>query len=280
MLPEHIINIHGHLRVDQDIPARVRFWEQWNVRKFIALALPERYAVSGYHGNDGVRKWMREFPDVIVGMACMESRPANPHVAEDVDRFKDQGFTGLKFIDAAVPYNAEQLFPIFERAEALQMPILFHCGILAVTPDGRDRELGTDVNNMRPIYLDRVTRCFPELRIIGAHLGYPWPHEAALMVNTHKNIYFDLTGGGGNKEREYQLRRFFAPAPGANLTCPAEHPALACFEKLCFGTDNPEPDIWVPLSQRLLDYLDIPEPTRQKFWYKNAAHIFNWTEFQ
>ena len=63
------------------------------------------------------------------------------------------------------------------------------------------------------------------------------------------------------------------------LDDPQENIALELFEKsLCFGTDNPEPDVWVPNSEFIMDQLQIPDPVRKKFYFETAARLFGWKD--
>jgi predicted TIM-barrel fold metal-dependent hydrolase len=48
---------------------------------------------------------------------------------------------------------------------------------------------------MQPIYLDGVSVAFPELRIIGAHLGDGLYDSAAAVARWRRNVYFDISGG-------------------------------------------------------------------------------------
>ena len=54
---------------------------------------------------------------------------------------------------------------------------------------------------------------------------------------------------------------------------PSENRALSYFEKFCFGTDNPEPSVWVPASENIMDALEIPDDLRRRFYWDNAAAI-------
>jgi len=48
---------------------------------------------------------------------------------------------------------------------------------------------------MQPIYLDGISVAFPELKIIGAHLGYGLYDSAAAVARWRRNVYFDISGG-------------------------------------------------------------------------------------
>jgi uncharacterized protein len=272
-----VINMHTHLRLKDDLPARVANWRKWNLRKVVCLSMHDRWRAAGYCVNRDFPEIMRRHADIIVGFAGVNLVAGEVESPDALDRFREQGYAGLKFEDNSYPYNHDIYWPLYERAERLGMPVLFHTGFLAPlkvegsNPDARDR---IDAENMRPYLLDRVARAFPKLAIIGAHLGLPHPAEAISVMN-HPNVYFDFSGGGGSERHVRLVTAALAPPlPGSNLADPNENPALGLFEKkLVFGTDNPEPDVWVPASETIMDALGIPPPIREKFYYGTAAAI-------
>ncbi|MCC6442921.1 MAG: amidohydrolase family protein [Armatimonadetes bacterium] len=106
-----------------------------------------------------------------------------------------RGFRGLKFIFPARPYDDDEYFPIYEAAARARMACLFHTGIVIGTArsEGRYdylRRWRDSSNYMRPACLDRIARAFPEMTIIGAHLGAgAWYEEAAETMVWNANIY-------------------------------------------------------------------------------------------
>ena len=81
----------------------------------------------------------------------------------------------------------------------------------------------------RPIpYLDRVALDFPELTIVGGHIGYPWTDEMISLATKYPNVYIDTSA---YKARRYpaRARRVHArprPAEGAvRLELPGLAPA-------------------------------------------------------
>jgi hypothetical protein len=255
--PKYIVNIHGHLHHSQDIEARIRIWRENNVRKFCALCLPAsmRYSAGrGHFLNEDLVPWLKRHPDIIVGMGApdMSATPDHPDL---VDQLKEWGFHGLKCIGSVYPYN--------------------HW--LASPQDGTERPIGINSDNYRPYRLDRIARAFPRLKIIGAHLGKPHADEALQMMK-FPNVYFDFSGGSGAKPHVMWMIKALSGLPGANMSDPAENPALTYFDKLCFGTDNPEPPVWIGASERIMDALGIPDETREGFYWRHAAEIFDWTE--
>ncbi|MFH1022382.1 MAG: amidohydrolase family protein [Planctomycetota bacterium] len=266
--PSRIINVHTHLHHDQDLDARLRLWREWNVQKVCIQTLAskpgERFC------NDEVAALIQKYPDIIVGFGKVDLG-FTPDGPEAIDRLKDQGFTGLKFIWPSYPYDDERYYPLYERAQVLSMPILFHTGFSSIQPaDGANR---ISVEKMRAARLDTIGRAFPKLRMIMAHLGNPEFHVGLDIITEFPNIWAEFSGAGGSKWRETTLRKVFAPLPGANMADPEENQALRWFGKLCFATDNPDPPKWVNLCLRLMDELQIPDDIRERFWWRNAAGV-------
>ena len=139
--------------------------------------------------NDQVAAAVARHPDVIIGFAFLPLGDAGP---DDVRALHARGFRGLKFIRPPAPYDDQGFYPIYEAAEELGLVCLFHTGIVARTPLDRARNVNNERH--RPICLDTIARAFPQLTIIGAHLGNPWYDEAAMACRWNPNLYFDLSG--------------------------------------------------------------------------------------
>jgi hypothetical protein len=136
-------------------------------------------------GNEAVREAFTKYPDFLIGFAYVRLGIDRPWV---VDEIKAQGFGGIKVISPLDDYMR-----LYERAARHKLPILFHTGTVGSL--GLDHEYDVSSDRMRPIKLDRIARTFPELPLIGAHLGVPWIDEAASLMCGHPNVYFDMSGG-------------------------------------------------------------------------------------
>jgi len=262
-----IINVHTHIHRSQNVDERVRLWRECGLVKVCVQSL----SIDGNertYGNDEIAQWMRKYPDLILGFA-LPKLSWDVDSADTIDRFKEQGFTGLKFIAPSYAYDDDRYFPLYERAEQLGMPILFHTGFLSISPSQRER--GISQEKMRALRLDTIGRAFPGLRMMMAHLGNPQFDVGLNVISEFPNIWGEYSGAGGGKYRETALRRVFAPLGGADMADPEENLALRYFRKLCFATDNPDPPIWIALNRRLMDWLEIPDDLRQDFWHRNAA---------
>ena len=96
--------------------------------------------------NGDVLRAVTSHPDRFIGLGVVR---LGRDGADAVDRLREQGFLGLKIARSSVDYDDDRCFPVYERAERLRLPILFHTGFqLLTTFDGED-----DVSSarMRPI---------------------------------------------------------------------------------------------------------------------------------
>lgn len=56
----------------------------------------------------------------------------------------------------------------------------------------------------RPIYLDQVALDFPDLTIVGGHIGYPWTEEAVAVATKHAQMFFYRAKGILERESQRQ----------------------------------------------------------------------------
>ncbi len=87
------------------------------------------------------------------------------------------GTTGL-------PPTDKHYWPVYLQCVELGVPVCIqvgHTGPLLPSECGR------------PIYLDEVALAFPELTIIGCHLGQPWHEEMMTLAWKHENVYIETS---------------------------------------------------------------------------------------
>lgn len=116
--------------------------------------------------------------------------------------------------------------------------------------------------NMRPFHLDTIANRFPNLKIIGAHMGGTGNYdEAASVARWRRWVYLDLSGGR-TIERHSVERNLI----GKEIA----------LEKLIFGSDCAADEIHehVERFERIFDDLSLSEEERDLIWYRNAAEMF------
>jgi len=257
-----IIDCHHHLGSEPDYAAKL-------VDECARLGIGKVCTIApwGEEGNDRLAALLPKYGDVILGFAIVRWSEDTP---DDIARYHDQGFTGLKFIIPPAPYDDELWFPLYEKAQELGMPCLFHLGIVS-----RSDELGHTLvrnNYMRPIYLDTIARRFPQLQIIGAHLGNPWYEEATMSARWNPNLYFDLTGSTLKKKSPEFLGQLLWWTP---FTRYRDAEGRYAWEKIVFGSDVPYYEIHDVLHDyhRAMSALGLSEELKWKVLGGTAARV-------
>lgn len=213
-----IIDGHSHLFPERGYAERLlREYDRLGIDVVCLSGLGEMFALAT---NDDVEKACRSHPDRIVGFGFFR---LGRDKASRVKEFHERGFRGIKVTCPTSDYDDDRFLSVYAKAEELSMPVLFHLGIVTTAPGRRD-----DVTSrwMRPIHLDRLAHLFPDLPLIGAHLGVPWYAEMAELPRFHKNVYIDITG---------KLTGWRAHLGPADIRRLLWYPGA--FEHLIFGTD-------------------------------------------
>ena len=108
----------------------------------------------------------------------------------------------------------------------------------------------------RPIYIDRVVLDFPDLTIVGGHIGYPWTEEAIAVATKHENFYIDTSA--------YTAKRY-PPELVRYLQTNGK-------KKVLFGTNYP----MITPAQALsgVAELELSAETQNLFLGGNAQRVF------
>lgn len=265
-----LIDSHHHLNPGRGYTAKLlRACDKLGIDYVCVLGMP---AYMGLSTNEDVEKAIAESHGRIKGFAWIDLGRDRP---DKVDEMKDRGFTGLKLIKPKYNYDHGSFYPIYERAEELQMPGLFHLGVVVPRPGFADMDVSSA--RMRPIHLDPLARAFPRWTIIGAHLGNPWHKEAAMCARWHVNLYFDLTGSTLKKCTPEELDRWLWWRKDSRYRDPKGRDA---WEKILFGSDVPAGEIHDVMNdyRRVMDALNIRQSIRRKIWGKTAARLLGITK--
>ena len=249
------IDTHAHLypssRYLGDLLA---IYDRLGIERVCLSGLGEPFALAG---NSDVARAIGAAPDRVVGYYFVR---LGQHDVGDADRAVDAGFRGLKFTIPLHPYDDERFFPLYQRAEALGLPCLFHTGIVttaAYTP-------GVSSAKMRPAHLDAIAREFPRLACVCAHMGMPWYEEAAAIVRILPNVYLDISGApaGWRKQKPAAFFHETLYWPGA-------------WRKLLWGSDVPATDVEAALQrdQALVEELGLSESDGDAFFRDTALRL-------
>jgi uncharacterized protein len=109
----------------------------------------------------------------------------------------------------------------------------------------------------RPIpHIDQIALDFPELVIVGGHIGYPWTEEMIAVCRKHENVYID-TSAYTAKRLPPELVAYMKTKSGRR--------------KVLFGTNFPM--IFPAHALEGLDELGLDSETRELFLAGNARRL-------
>ncbi|MDI6451103.1 TatD family hydrolase [Sedimentisphaerales bacterium M17dextr] len=196
---------------------------------------------------DPILRWCREIrSDRLIPFPSVH--PADPKMAERIDRIAAEGFLGVKLHPFYQDFYAAEdgMLKLYERASARKLLLVMHTGFDIAFPRQRRAD---------PETLRRITERFPELRLVATHLGawQQWDEVRRHLLG--RPIYMEISMSMEDL------------GPAASREMLMAHPA----EYLLFGTDSPWTDQVATLAR--LRSLDLPEPRLSRILYQNACAL-------
>lgn len=134
-----------------------------------------------------VAKVVEDHPDRVSGLYGIDPWMGMKGVKEFETAVRDYGFIGghVHPFGFDRPVDHAKWYPFYTKAAELGVPIEFQLGHSA---EFMPSEHG------KPIRIDQVAIDFPELKLIGAHHGWPWVEEMISMAWKHPNVYVAVSG--------------------------------------------------------------------------------------
>ncbi len=172
-----------------------------------------------YIPNDFIADYVKKDLSRFIGFMSVD--PNDKNCIKEMERSKKElGLKGLKLLPMYQNFNPTDhkiAYPVYEKAQEMNLPILFHMG----TTYTRESKL----KYTQPILIEEVAHDFPNLKMIIAHLGHPWEEETIVLIRKQPNIYSDISA------LYYRPWQFYN-----SLRLAKEY---GVFDKLLFGTDYP-----------------------------------------
>ena len=152
--------------------------------------------------------------------------------------------------DELAPDHAKY-YPFYAKCVELDIPIQMQVGqSMIYSKDYPCRSVG------KPITLDAVACDFPELRIIGIHVGIPWTDEMIAMAWKHDNVFI----GSDAHSPKYWPESFVRYINSYGQ------------DKVIFGTDFPVLDFQRTMEE--IKALNLKPEVLQKLLHDNTRRIY------
>ena len=206
--------------------------------------------------NADIARICKDSDGRFVGFGSVD--PNREDALERLARFPGLGLTGLKLHPTMQAFDPgdDRFLPFFDAAAELGLVLLTHAGtsgLGAGEPGGQ----GLRIDLARPILLDRIAARHPRMRIVLAHVGWPWHLEAVAMALHKSNVYLDISGWKYRYLPEEVRREIPRRLRG----------------QFCFGTDFPMFSPEACLTE--LNRLELPEDVKQAVLHDNAAALLS-----
>lgn len=200
-----------------------------------------------------VAAYCQQFPDRFSGLAGVDPFRGMRGVAELEVAVRDHGFVGAHLYPHwfELPPDHAKYYPYYAKCCELDIPIMMQVGQNLVY--NRTRALPSVG---RPICLDQVAIDFPELRLIGIHIGVPWTDEMIAMAWKHENVFIGA---------DAYAPKYWPPQFVHYLNSYGQ-------DKVLFGTDWPVID--PERAMREIEELELRPESERKFMRDNAVRVF------
>ena len=199
----------------------------------------------------------QRYPDRFSGLAGVDPTRGMQGLRDLEYAVKEYGFVGAHLYPHwfGLPPDHARYYPIYAKCCELEIPLMMQVGHCLRYQ--RERILPSVG---RPITLDQIAIDFPELVLIGIHLGYPWTEEMISVAWKHEHVYI-----------------------GSDAYAPRHWPeSFVHFintwgkDKVLFGTDWPVIDPERAITE--IDALELRPESKQKFLRDTALRLFRLPE--
>jgi len=207
-------------------------------------------------GNEMVADLVKRYPDrFVIGAGTLDPRDKPMEVVRRVRYLVEElGMRAIRLEPYAYgngmwapPPSDKMYWPVYVACAELRVPVCIqvgHTGPLLPSECGR------------PIYLDEVALAFPELTIIGCHLGQPWHEEMMTLAWKHPNVYVETSARPANRWPESFVE--FVRTWGQ--------------DKVIWATDYPL--LSFKRCRDDVEALDLPSEVKSKLLRDNAIRAF------
>ncbi|MBQ8927519.1 MAG: amidohydrolase family protein [Oscillospiraceae bacterium] len=177
-LPMYTTGTAAHLKAERERPICIGGQDYRIVRQLVcapAVTPHQTHSVNAF-----ISALVREDP-ALIGLGTLH--PGNEDAPALLGTFREQGLVGLKLHSdfQRFPIDDPGMYPVYEEAIRLGLPVLFHMG---------DRKL----DYSHPARLRRLMQDLPGLTVIAAHTGgYSHWKDALALLEPSERLYFDIS---------------------------------------------------------------------------------------
>lgn len=223
--------------VEKVFISQCKMWSYWNKWMYMDTQL------------DDVLQYTEAYPDRFVGLAGYNPFRIPESLREIELAVTRHGFRGVYVHIYGFDINLDdrKMYPLYAKCVELDVPVSMQVGhVLEAMPS----------EGGRPMHLDRIACDFPDLKMIGAHTGWPWVDELISVCYKWEKIWFGVDAWSP-RYLSPQVLHFLNSRMGQ--------------DRCLWGTNG------LPWDSMLmdLDALNLKPDVRRKLLRDNAVQLFN-----
>jgi predicted TIM-barrel fold metal-dependent hydrolase len=195
-------------------------------------------------------------PDRFLGQAGIDPRDVMAGVRRLERAVRDYGFVGAHSYPHwfGLPPDDRLYYPFYAKCCELDVPVQIQVG-----KAWQRRK----INMGHPAAFDAIAVHFPDLRVIGIHIGYPWEREMVSIAAKHPNVYI---GADGHHPADWSSELL----DYLNVTW--RDPMMDGREKVLWGTNYPAVDFRDGIEA--VERLGLHPETQHKLLYANVKRVY------
>ena len=200
-----------------------------------------------------VARWCELHPDRFSGLAGVDIRRGMQGLRDLEHAVREFGFVGAHVYPHwfRLAPNEAPYYPYYAKCCELDVPIMMQVGQNLIYQ--KDVRLPSVA---RPILLDQIAIDFPELKLLGIHVGVPWTDEMIAMAWKHENVYLGI---------DAYAPKYLPPTLVHYMKSYGSH-------KVLFGTDWPVVDPERAVAEMVAHAL--PPDAHRRVMRDNALRVF------
>ncbi|MHA1723688.1 MAG: amidohydrolase family protein [Promethearchaeota archaeon] len=208
--------------------------------------------------NELVNEWVKAEPSIFIPFYNPPEKVNSHETIEDtlMADFHEIHFKGYKIMLSFREKRLDDkiLYPALELAQEKDLVALFHTGY---PPPGTFKKVLSHAN---PIYLENIIHSFPKLKIVIAHMGFPWTDLTLALAVQYPNVHVDISN-----------MTYMMPNHLEHLLLQAKE--LIGTDKILFGTDGFIPEMLELTVNSFNNTSVLSNEEKEKILGGNAAKL-------
>lgn len=234
--------------------------------------------------NDHLAEGCRKYKGRFYALAALPYQDVKASIKELERAYNDLGVKGVTIFSniAGKPIYLKEFLPIYEAAEALDLPIFVHPAPPLTTDAMKKAQMPLPLYGfildttmaLTGVIFNGIFEKFPKLKMIHAHLGGVFPYMVGRINDCFYTYQKDFGYSLSQDPSEYYKKNVWVDAISFHL------PAMKCcieymgVDRLLIGTDYAHPIGGPDKVGRFVNDLKLPKKDVKKIFWRNAAKLF------